>query len=123
MLPIRLISALAVLATAACAAPPRTAQPSAQAVSTLESLREHPCTPMIASALAGQEVDPSAVTSLTVTERRLYTEALDDLLGYLAWMRLEGQPGYLLVSLDEFCRVRQVYTRGGTEVPGVPSYS
>lgn len=119
----RLLPVLAVLCAAACAGPPRTVEPSAQAVDTLLQLREHRCTPAVASVLEGQEVDPASVTSLIVTEERINTNEFDDIVGYLAWMRLAGQSGYLVVSLDEFCRVRQIYTRGGAELPGIPSYS
>jgi hypothetical protein len=108
---------------AACAGPPRTADPSAQTLERLEQLSAHGCTPAIASAVEGQRIDPASVAGLIVTQERVGSGEFDDLIGYLAWIRLVGQPGYLIVSLDEYCRVRQVYTRGGAELPGVPSYS
>jgi hypothetical protein len=119
----RLLPVLAMLAIAACAGPPRTAEPSAQTLARLAQLRAHDCTPAIASAVEGQRIAPASVTGLIVTEERIDAGEIDDVIGYLAWMRLDGQPGYLIVSLDEYCHVRQVYTRGGAELPGVPSYS
>lgn len=122
MTTIRLLLVLTMLTTAACAAPTRTTGPSAQAVSLLENRGARICTPAIASALADEGIAPSSITSVNVTDERTDTARTDNVLAYDAWMRLEDQPGYLVVTLDDFCRVRQVYTRGGAEVAGVPAY-
>lgn len=119
---LRLLPALAVLATVACAGPPRTVEPSAQTVDALAHLGWHNCTPAIASALEGQRIDPASVTDLMVTRERVGSGEAERVIGSLAWMRLNGQPGYLIVDLDEICRVRQVFTRGGAKLPGVPAY-
>ncbi|HSK42201.1 MAG TPA: hypothetical protein VK943_20715 [Arenibaculum sp.] len=119
---IRLLLILIAFTTTACATPPQAAGPSAQAVSVLESRGAHTCTPAIASALADEGIDPSSVTNVSISDERREPGTTDDVLAYIAWMRLEGQPGHLVASLDGFCRVRDVYTRGGAQVAGVSSY-
>ena len=47
----------------------------------------------------------------------------DRISRYIAWMRLAGQPGQLVVENDGLtCRAIQIYTRYGAKVAGVSSY-
>ncbi len=39
--------------------------------------------------------------------------------GTIAWVRFHSCKGYLVIDLDYFCRVRQVYTRGQCKIPGI----
>jgi hypothetical protein len=42
---------------------------------------------------------------------------------YLAWVRMpEPGTGYLVIATDPFGNVRQVYTRFGAQIAGVPAY-
>ncbi len=36
-----------------------------------------------------------------------------------AWVQFHSCKGYLVIDLDNFCRVRQVYTRGQCKIPGI----
>ncbi len=40
-------------------------------------------------------------------------------VGTDAWVRFHSCKGYLVIGLDNFCRVRQVYTRGQCKTPGI----
>ena len=87
----------------------------------LDQLANHRCNDRTAGALQGAGIPASSVTEL------YYTEVLDDsndrISRYIAWMRLAGQPGQLVVENDGLtCRAIQVYSRFGANVAGVPSF-
>ncbi len=42
--------------------------------------------------------------------------------GVNAWVRLHSCRGYLVIDMDNTCRVRQVYTRGKCDIPGVKHF-
>jgi len=87
----------------------------------LDQLANHRCNDRTAGALQEAGIPASSVTEL------YYTEVLDDsndrISRYIAWMRLAGQPGQLVVENDGLtCRAIQVYSRFGANVSGVPSF-
>jgi len=44
-------------------------------------------------------------------------------VGFNAYVRLKERPGLLVVDVeDEACLTRQVYSRGGLELPGIPAF-
>ncbi len=43
-------------------------------------------------------------------------------VGVHAWVDLKSCEGYLIVDMFPECRVRQVYTRGECQIPGVKSF-
>ena len=70
-------------------------------------------------------VQEAGIPAKSITEL-YYTEVLDSMdervERYIAWMRLAGQPGQLVVENDAMtCRAMQMYTRYG-KVAGVSSY-
>ena len=111
---------LTVVLVSACAGvPPRLEAPSQATVSTLNQYNGHPCTPTVASALDAYRVAPGSIRDLFYTQRLSNGSDESRLVGYTAWMHLTGQPGSLVVDVDDECRFQQAYTRGGANLPGV----
>jgi hypothetical protein len=87
----------------------------------LNQFTDHRCNNRTAGALQGAGIPANSITEL------YYTEVLDStndrIARYIAWMRLTGQPGQLVVENDGMtCRAIQIYTRYGAKVEGVSSY-
>jgi hypothetical protein len=87
----------------------------------LDQFTQHPCNGNTAGAVQGAGIPANSITEL------YYTEVLDSMdervERYIAWMRLAGQPGQLVVEDDAMtCRPMQMYTRYGAKVAGVYSY-
>ena len=40
-------------------------------------------------------------------------------VGVDGWVQFHSCKGYLVIDMDNFCRVRQVYTRGQCRIPGL----
>ncbi len=109
------------LLLASCA---RAIAPEAPAatLAAIERLKPHPCAATTARGVSEAGLDAQAVRSLFYTEQVVDADEGPGLIGYLAWMRVEGQPGYLVVDMNQFCQPRQVYTRDGMRLAGVPAY-
>ena len=87
----------------------------------LDQLINHPCNDRTAGAIQGAGIPANRITELYYTEVMDATN--DRIARYIAWMRLAGQPGQLVVENDGMtCRAIQIYTRYGAEVEGVSSY-
>jgi hypothetical protein len=87
----------------------------------LNQFTNHRCNDRTAGALEGAGIPANSITELYYTEVRDSTN--DRIARYIAWIRLAGQPGQLVVENDGMtCRATQIYTRYGAEVEGVPSY-
>ncbi len=43
-------------------------------------------------------------------------------VGTDAWVRFHSCKGSLVIDLDRYCRVRQVYTRGQCKIPGLKNF-
>ena len=107
----------------ACAGlnPPQQAATDPAYEARLNQFTNHRCNNRTAGALQGAGVPANSVTEL------YYTEVLDStndrIARYIAWMRVAGQPGQLVVENDGMtCRAIQIYTRYGAKVEGVSSY-
>ena len=107
----------------ACAGlnPPQQAAADPAYETRLDRLANHRCNDRTAGALQGAGIPANSITEL------YYTEVLDStndrIARYIAWMRLTGQPGQLVVENDGMtCRAIQIYTRYGAKVEGVSSY-
>ena len=74
-----------------------------------------------AGAVQGAGIPANSITELYYTE---VMDSMDERVErYIAWMRLAGQPGQLVVENDaNTCRATQIYTRYGAKVQGVSSY-
>lgn len=108
----------ALLGLAACAdriAPPPRPAPEPAVLGTVQRLAPHPCDHAIASVLTGLGVPGNALSAITVEERRELDG--DRLLGFEGWVWREGQPGSVVVSLNEYCVPYQVYARDGARLP------
>ncbi|NYZ14059.1 hypothetical protein HL658_16005 [Azospirillum sp. RWY-5-1] len=115
----RTTTALALLILTGCAtaiAPPPRAAPDPGTLSALERFGRHPCTGRVAEVLAGLGVPGSAVTGVTYDERRYLNRERP--WGYDVWVQRAGEPGALVVSVDDICVPQQVYARGGASLPG-----
>ncbi len=105
----------------ACAqVPTRPADPAT--VAALERATSHPCVEAAARGLAAAQVPVGQVGQVFFTEQVSQMEDNDVIVGYLGWIRVAGQPGYLIVDTDQFCRVEQVYTRDGMRLAGIPAW-
>jgi hypothetical protein len=107
----------------ACAGlnPPQQAATDPAYEAHLNQFTRHHCNDHTAGALQGAGIPANSVTEL------YYPEVLDStndrISRYIAWMRLAGQPGQLVVENDGMtCRAIQIYTRYGAKVEGVSSY-
>ena len=88
---------------------------------SLDQLINHPCNGRTAGAIQGAGIPANRITELYYTEVMDTTN--DRITRYIAWMRLTGQPGQLVVEEDGMtCRAMQIYTRYGAKVEGVPSF-
>ena len=109
-----------VLFIAACAGfrPPPQAAPEPGAVSALDRLSPHRCNAVVASSLAGARIPVSDIRYLAYG---LYRDLRrGEIVGYDAWMGLKSQPGAVVVQVDEYCGLRQVYARRGAQLPSAP---
>lgn len=112
----------AVLLLAACAGfrPPAEAPPEPGMAAALNRSEPHRCAERVARVLAGARVPAAQVRTVRYYERReIYR---DRVVGYDAWVALADQPGYLIVDMSETCTPRQIYTRGGAQLPGIAAW-
>ncbi len=115
-----LLGAALLTACAGLNAPQQAATDSAYEA-RLDQLANHRYNDRSAGALQGAGIPASSVTELYYTE--VMDSTNDRISRYIAWMRLAGQPGQLVVENDGMtCRAIQVYSRFGANVAGVPSF-
>lgn len=109
---------LALLLPAGCGtviAPPPRAAPDPATLAALERFGRHPCARSVAEVLTGLGVPGTSVTGVTYDERRYLNRERP--WGYDVWVQRMGQPGALVVSVDDICVPQQVYARGGATLP------
>lgn len=100
--------------------PPPTASAEPGAEAALSRMVDNPCTPVLAQALAGARVPIAQVDGLTYGT--YINLATGNITMYDAWVSLKGQPGALIVQMDDTCYLRQVYSRGGAKLPQVAEW-
>jgi hypothetical protein len=111
----------AMLTACAGLTPPQQAATDPAYAARLNQFTNHPCNDHTAGALQGAGIPANSITELYYTEVMDNTD--DRIMRYIAWMRLAGQPGQLVVEEDALtCRGMQIYTRYGAKVEGVSSY-
>ena len=78
------------------------------------------CESVVDQQLDRLNVDRADIEKLFYT-RQYRTGRGDEtvVVGTDAWVQFHSCKGYLVISLDYFCRVRQVYTRGQCKIPGI----
>src|SRR4051812_45356198 len=116
-----LLLGAAMLTACAGLKPPQQAATDPAYAARLDQFTNHPCNGRTAGAIQGAGITAGSITEL------YYTEVLDTtndrIDRYIAWMRIAGQPGQLVVEEDGMtCRAMQIYTRYGAKVEGVSSY-
>lgn len=79
------------------------------------------CEQVVEKRIRGVGVEPFEVEGFVVSEDR---GAEMPLQGYEAWVKLKFLycKGYLIINLDTLCRLKDEYTAGDCEIPGVPRY-
>ena len=80
------------------------------------------CERTVAERLDRLNVDRSDVRLIYYELQRQFRGDNDRVVGILAWVSLQSCKGNLVINMDVYCRVRQVYTRYECEVPGIPNY-
>ena len=77
------------------------------------------CDSVVDQQLDRLNVDRADIEKLFYTKQ--YRDVRGDVrvVGTDAWVRFHSCKGYLVIDLDSFCRVRQVYTRGQCKIPGI----
>ena len=77
-------------------------------------------TEVVAAELDRLGLTAEDVRSIVFSVRREVRGDTNRVLGVDAWVRPTACPqGALVISVDRFGRVRQVYTRDGCQIPGV----
>ncbi len=64
----------------------------------------------------------SRIDRIQISRQRREIRDNQRTVGFDGWVRLNDCPGSLVVDMDKNCRVRQVYSRGMCDVPGVTSF-
>jgi hypothetical protein len=77
----------------------------------------------IENQLVALGIDPEEVERVQIDRQRVRRRGSRRLVGVKAWIRLQScETGSLIVDMEPSGRVKQVYTRGGCEVPGIRSF-
>ena len=77
------------------------------------------CESVVDQQLDRLNVDRAEIEKLFYTRQYRRVRGDERVVGTDAWVRFHSCKGYLVIDLDNFCRVRQVYTRGECKIPGV----
>lgn len=120
---LRTISTGALLAAAMVLAPSAIQAQGAGAVEALEEAIER-CEPRLQATLQQYELDMAAMEDVEwFAIRRGPPDALGPVHGYRVWMEPpQCEEGNLVADLFATCHVQQVYTEGGCQIDGIPSY-
>ncbi|MBP2291563.1 hypothetical protein [Azospirillum rugosum] len=95
--------------------PPAQATPEPGAVASLDRLSPGVCNPVLARSLAGARIPIDDVRDVVYGLYR--DDRRGKIVGYDAWVYLKDQPGSVIVQMDEYCTLRQIYTRDGAKLP------
>ena len=81
-----------------------------------------PCEAVVTERLGQLDINLADVRSIFYTKRIQRTRDRSRVIGIDAWVNFHSCKGSLVIDIDRYCRVRQVYTRNECEVPGIPNY-
>ena len=116
-----LLMGAAMLTACAGLNPPQQAATDPAYQARLDQFTNHRCNDRTAGALQGAGIAADSVTELYYTE--ILDTTNDRISRYIAWMRLAGQPGQLVVDFFfNDTATTEIYTRYGAKVEGVSSY-
>ena len=80
------------------------------------------CHAVVLDRLDQKGVDLAEVRKISYTPQTEGGENSTRIIGWDAWVRFHSCQGALIVDMTDYCYVRQIYTRGGCERPGLPHY-
>ncbi|MGO1118710.1 hypothetical protein ACTL6U_08400 [Rhodovibrionaceae bacterium A322] len=80
------------------------------------------CSPEVRAVLASIGVPYLDVVKSTTGDLRRDRRGGSYRVGYQVWLELADKPGKLVIEFDLRCQMKQRYTRGGLELPGVEAY-
>jgi hypothetical protein len=90
-----------------------------EAAAGIEAGLSHRCAHGTATTLAGLGLDAGDIGRVQIfTEHQGGDSGSRYVSGHRAWVRLDGQPGHLVIVLDPHCRLEQAYLEGGARLPG-----
>ena len=72
--------------------------------------------------LSRVQIDQADVKSIEYAWRRRLGRRGSRIIGVDAWIRLETCDGSVVINMDRFCRVRQIYSRDGCQLPNIEAY-
>ena len=80
------------------------------------------CDETVEAVLAELGLGEDVVRSIYVSPRIISGRRGDRVSSIDVWVRLKGCAGALVLDLTRHCSVKQIYTRGDCQVPGVSAY-
>ena len=81
------------------------------------------CDGEVARQLQAAGIDPAIVESISYNDQFDVVGGRTVVVGFDANVSLRDKPGTLVVDVeDEACFTRQLYTRGGLELPGISAF-
>lgn len=81
-----------------------------------------PCAATVERAWSDAGLDRGDVEQTVVAKRYHFDAENEYIVGYDIWTHLKSCNGSLVVDITDSCYLRQVYTRGECQLPGVPSF-
>ena len=80
---------------------------------------QHDCEAVVAQRFDRLNVDPSDIRKIEYIPKYKKAGRDDQILyGYEAWVSLHSCRGNLVIDMDQYCRLRQVYGRGACDLQG-----
>ncbi len=79
---------------------------------------QHDCEAVVAQRLDRLNVDPSDIRKISYIPIYRFMAEDEELIGYEAWVSLHSCRGNLVIDMDQYCRLRQVYGRGACDLGG-----
>ncbi len=80
------------------------------------------CLPVVEREIDRIALPRSRIDRIQISRREQDIRGSRRTTGFDGWVRLNDCPGSLVVDMDKNCRVRQVYSHGMCDVPGVKSF-
>ena len=81
-----------------------------------------PCETAVTERLSQLDIDMADVRNIFYTRQIRHGRNQERVIGFDAWVNFHSCKGSLVIDMDRYCRVRQVYTRYECKVPGIPNY-
>ena len=77
------------------------------------------CEAVVDQRLDQINVDRTDIKKIFYTRQTRSVRGEERTVGTDAWVQFHSCKGYLVINLNNSCRVRQVYTRGQCRIPGI----